>query len=155
MSAVLSDALPHLRDMQEADVPAVLAIERVAYEFPWSEVILRDCFRFGYTCKVYESADGIIGYGIISIGAGECHFLNICIAPSLQRHGHGARLVAHLLQVARQAHARTALLEVRASNTAAFRLYDKLGFNEIGTRKGYYPAARGTREDALVLMREL
>lgn len=154
MSAVLSDALPHLRDMQEADVPAVLAIERVAYEFPWSEVILRDCFKFGYTCKVYESSDGIIGYGIISIGAGECHFLNICIAPPLQKHGHGARLVAHLLQVARLARARTALLEVRASNTAAFRLYDKMGFNEIGVRKDYYPARVG-REDALVLAREL
>jgi len=90
MSAVLSDALPHLRDMQETDVPAVLAIERVAYEFPWTEGILRDCFRFGYICKVYESGDGIIGYGIISIGAGECHFLNICIAPPHQQFGHGA-----------------------------------------------------------------
>ena len=94
MSAVLSGALPHLRDMLEADVPAVLAIERVAYEFPWTEGILRDCFKFGYTCKVYESGEGIIGYGIISIGAGECHFLNICIAPPHQQHGHGARLHA-------------------------------------------------------------
>ena len=51
MSAVLSGALPHLRDMLETDVPAVLAIERVAYEFPWTEGILRDCFKFGYTCK--------------------------------------------------------------------------------------------------------
>jgi len=154
VSAVLNDALPQLRDMQESDVPAVLAIEREAYEFPWSEGILRDCFKYGYTCKVYESAEGIIGYGIISIGANECHFLNICIAPALQRHGHGARLVAQLLQVARQKRARTALLEVRVSNTAAFRLYDKMGFNEIGVRKGYYPARVG-REDALVLAREL
>jgi ribosomal-protein-alanine N-acetyltransferase len=154
MSAVLSDELPHLRDMQETDVSAVLAIERVAYEFPWTEGILRDCFRYGYIRKVYESDGNIIGYGIISIGAGECHFLNICIAPSYQRYGHGARLVSLLLQVAREAHARTALLEVRISNTAAFRLYDKMGFNEIGVRKGYYPARAG-REDALVLAREL
>ena len=154
MSAVLSDGLPHLRDMQEADVPAVLAIERVAYEFPWNEGILRDCFKFGYVCKLYESSAGIIGYGIISIGAGECHFLNICIAPPYQQQGHGARMVAHLLQAARQAHARMALLEVRVSNTAAFRLYHKMGFNEIGARKDYYPARVG-REDALVLAREL
>jgi len=154
MSAVLHDTLPHLRDMQETDVPAVLAIERAAYEFPWTEGILRDCFKFGYHCKVYASGAGIIGYGIVSIGVGECHFLNICIAPSHQRQGHGARLVAHMLQVARQARARTALLEVRASNAAAFRLYDKMGFNEIGVRKGYYPARVG-REDALVLAREL
>ncbi len=154
MSAVLNDALPHLRDMRVADVPEVLAIERVAYEFPWSEGILRDCFRFGYICKVYEWRGEIIGYGIISIGAAECHFLNVCIAPSHQNHGHGVRLVTHLLQAARKAHARTALLEVRVSNSAAFRLYHKMGFNEIGVRKGYYPARAG-REDALVLAREL
>ena len=154
MSAVLRDAPPRLRVMEEADVPAVMAIERVAYEFPWSEGILRDCFRFGYLCKVYESSEGIIGYGIISIGAGECHFLKICIAPPHQHRGHGARLVTQLLEIARTAHARTALLEVRVSNNAAFRLYDKLGFNEIGTRRGYYPA-HGGREDALVLAREL
>jgi len=154
MSAVLRDTLPQLRDMQEADVSAVMAIERVAYEFPWTEGILRDCFRFGYTCKVYVTSAGVIGYGIISIGAGECHVLNICIAPEHQQQGHGARLVSQLLQVARQLHASSALLEVRVSNSAAFRLYDKLGFNEIGTRKGYYPARTG-REDALVLAREL
>lgn len=154
MSAVLRYTPPLLRDMQEADVPAVMAIERVAYEFPWTEGILRDCFRFGYVCKVYESQAGIIGYGILSLGAGECHFLNICIAPSQQQHGHGARLVSELLQIARQACARSALLEVRISNIAAFRLYDKLGFNEIGVRKNYYPARAG-REDALVLALEL
>ena len=154
MSAVLSDTLPQLRAMQEVDVSAVMAIERVAYEFPWTENILRDCFKYGYVCKVYESRVGIIGYGIISIGAGECHFLNICVAPSHQKRGHGARLVAQFLEIARAAQVRTALLEVRASNTAAFRLYDKMGFNEIGMRKGYYPARVG-REDALVLAREL
>lgn len=154
MSAVLSDALPRLRDMQLADLPAIMAIERAAYEFPWTEGLMRDCFRYGYIRKVYESRAGIIGYAVISIGAGECHFLNICIAPAHQQRGHGARLVALLLQIARQAGARSALLEVRASNVAAFRLYHRLGFNEIGVRKGYYPARAG-REDALVLAREL
>ena len=154
MSAVLRSAPPGLRDMQEADLPAIMAIESVAYEFPWTEGILRDCFRFGYLCKVYESDSGILGYGIVSIGAGECHFLNICIAPAHQRQGHGTHLVTLLLQVARAANARSALLEVRVSNKAAFRLYYNLGFNEIGARKGYYPARIG-REDALVLAREL
>lgn len=154
MSAIASDTLPWLRDMQQADLPAIMAIERVAYEFPWTEGIMRDCFRFGYVCKVYESRAGILGYGILSIGAGECHFLNICIAPSQQRRGHGARLVKALLDIARQARARSAILEVRASNLAAFKLYDKLGFNEIGVRKNYYPTRTG-REDALVLALEL
>jgi len=154
MSAVLNRPLPTLRDMRESDLPAVLAIERVAYEFPWTEGVMRDCFKFHYVCKVYETPDEIVGYAFMSIGAGECHFLNICIAPAWQRHGHGARLVAQLLQIARQARARTAYLEVRVSNIGAYRLYHKMGFNEIGMRKGYYPAHKG-REDALVLAREL
>ena len=154
MNAVATDALPRLRDMRVDDLPQVMAIERAAYPFPWTEGIMRDCYKFGYVCKVYESRIGIIGYGIVSIAAGECHFLNICIAPEHQRQGHGARLVAHLLHLARQAGARSAFLEVRVSNAAAFRLYHKMGFNEIGVRKGYYPASDG-REDALVLAREL
>ena len=153
MSAVL-DSQPRLRDMREEDLPAIMSIERSAYEFPWTEGIMRDCFKFGYLCKVYESREGIIGYGILSVAAGECHLLNICIHPEHQRLGHGARLVARLLQIARQAGARTALLEVRQSNKSAFRLYHRMGFNEIGQRKSYYPGHAG-REDALVLMREL
>jgi ribosomal-protein-alanine N-acetyltransferase len=153
MSAVL-DSLPRLRDMREADVPEILVIERSAYEFPWAEGILRDCFKFGYLCKVYEAGTRIIGYGVISVAAGECHFLNICIDPEFQRLGHGSRLVAHLLRLARQAGARNALLEVRASNGSAYRLYSRMGFNEIGQRKNYYPARHG-REDALVLARKL
>jgi len=121
MSAVLSN-LPRLRDMRESDVPEVMDIERVAYEFPWTEGIMRDCFKLGYICKVYETPKGIIGYGVLSIGAGECHFLNICIAPAHQRQGHGAKLLAHLLQVARKAGAHTAILEVRMSNESALRL---------------------------------
>ena len=153
MSAVL-DSQPRLRDMREDDLPAIMDIERSAYEFPWTDGIMRDCFKFGYLCKVYESREGIIGYGILSIAAGECHLLNICIYPEHQRLGHGARLVAHLLQAARLAGARSALLEVRQSNKSAFRLYHRMGFNEIGQRKSYYPG-HGGREDALVLMREL
>jgi ribosomal-protein-alanine N-acetyltransferase len=154
MNALASDAFPSLRDLREADLDVVMAIERAAYEFPWTEGIMRDCLKFGYVCKVYESRAGILGYGILSIAASECHFLNICIAPAWQQNGHGARLVAQLLQIARQARARSALLEVRVSNIAAFKLYHKMGFNEIGRRKNYYPAHRG-REDALLLAREL
>ena len=113
-----------------------------------------NCLAFTVRVGCDVNPAGIIGYGILSIAAGECHFLNICIAPEHQQRGYGARLVAQLLQVARQARARTARLEVRASNIAAFRLYDKMGFNEIGIRKGYYPARNG-REDALIFAREL
>jgi len=80
---------------------AVMAIERAAYEFPWTEGIFRDCLRVGYCCWVLEEAGRLRGYGIMSVGAGEAHLLNLCIAPEAQRRGLGRRLLRHLLALAR------------------------------------------------------
>lgn len=154
MSAVVSVTQPQLRPMYEADLAAVLEVEQSAYEFPWSLSILRDCLRVKYECFVYEDSRGLMGHGIISMTGGECHLLNVCIHPDYQRRGFGSIMVNRLLAIARRKNARLALLEVRVSNTAAFNLYVKLGFGEIGMRKGYYPARFG-REDAIILAREL
>ncbi len=60
------------------------------------------------------------------------------------------RLLEHLMREAAGHQARECFLEVRASNQAAYRLYERYGFNEIGRRRDYYPAVGG-REDALVM----
>jgi len=140
--------------MEHGDVPVVIEIERRAYEFPWTEGIFHDCLRFGYEARVYETPLSVLGYCVFSIKVGECHFLNVCIDPRHQGQGHGRRLMEVLLEYVRARGAKVAFLEVRASNTAARRLYDGLGFNEIGLRRGYYPAHKG-REDAVVLARDL
>ncbi len=154
MSAVISEGLPMVRSMRERDLPAVLEVERAAYEFPWTLGIFRDCLTFGHVCRVYENARGLIGHGIMSVGAGECHMLNICVHPAYQRRGLGSHMVKYLMELARAQKAHTALLEVRYSNYAAYNLYTRMGFNELGLRKGYYPAHRG-REDAIIFAREL
>ncbi len=154
MSAVVSVPAPRLRAMSEEDLPAVLAIEEAAYEFPWTLAIFRDCLRVGYLCHVYEGPNGVIGHGVLSVAAGECHVLNVCIHPDYRRRGLGRGLVEFLLDTARVKGAHVALLEVRPSNIAAYRLYTGLGFDEIGIRKNYYPAAKG-REDAILLARDL
>lgn len=143
-----------LRAMRAADLPAVLEVEQSAYEFPWTLDIFRDCLRVGYDCYVLEGPDGLVGHGIMSVAAGECHLLNICVHPLYQRRGLGRALVEFLLARARAKGARTALLEVRVSNRVAYRLYTRLGFHEVGMRRGYYPARVG-REDAILLAREL
>ncbi len=154
MSRPAAHARIRLRAMHAADLPAVLEVEQSAYEFPWTLDIFRDCLRVGYDCYVLEGPDGLVGHGIMSVAAGECHLLNICVHPLYQRRGLGRALVEFLLKRAREKGARTALLEVRASNRVAHRLYTRLGFNEVGLRKGYYPARAG-REDAIVLARDL
>ncbi len=138
-----------IRDMADTDVLGVLSIEHQNYEFPWTEAILRDCMRAGYYCYVAEQRERLIGYGIISVGGGESHVLNLCIHPDVRRQGCGSAMLKFLMGQARKVGARCLLLEVRASNNSAINLYQKLGFNEIGIRNAYYPAAKG-REDALV-----
>ncbi len=135
--------------MSLVDVPAVVAVERGSYQFPWSDGVFRDCIRVGYLCRVVESAGEVAGYGIMSCGAGEAHILNVCIRQDLRSAGVGRRLMEFLLERARAAEMQDAFLEVRPSNPTAIRLYETLGFARVGVRKAYYQAVGG-REDAWV-----
>ncbi len=137
------------------DLPGVLAIERRAYDHPWSEGIFRDCLRGGYRCRVGERGGRLFGHAVLSIAAGEAHLLNLCIDPAHQRRGFGRWLLRRMIDEARAAHAETLFLEVRVSNKPAIRLYLAHGFNEVGVRVGYYPAGEGRREDAFVFARAL
>jgi len=138
------------RTMREADVPDVVAIERASYQFPWSEGIFRDCLRVGYTCRVAAVGRQLAGYGVMSAGAGEAHILNLCVAEAFRCHGLGRRLLTLLVERAAALGMKEAFLEVRPSNTAAIRLYQAHGFEQVGMRRGYYQAVGG-REDAAVL----
>ena len=139
-----------IRPMTEADVGDVVALERASYQFPWSEGIFRDCLRVGYICRVVTSANRLIGYGVMSVGAGEAHILNLCIDSGFRCQGIGRRMLDYLLDRGAAAGMTEAFLEVRPSNTAAIRLYLSLGFDQVGMRRGYYQAVGG-REDAAVL----
>jgi len=158
MAAARDDlrAMPEvqIRPMMEIDLPEVAAIEQHSYAFPWSENIFRDCLRVGYTCRALDLAGQIIGYGVMSLGAGEAHILNVCVREQFRSVGFGRRLLEHLLERAAAAGVAEAFLEVRPSNLSAIRLYQHLGFEQIGIRRGYYQAPDG-REDAIVLKREL
>lgn len=142
------------RPMRKGDLRAVAEIEQAAYEFPWEPNTFKDCLSVGYCCWVGEKLGQVVAYGIITVGAGESHVLNVCISPQMQGRGYGRRMMEKLMEVAKSHRAEMMLLEVRPSNTRAVKLYHDLGFNEIGTRKGYYPAAKG-REDATVMARML
>ena len=80
----------------------------------------------------------------------EAHLLTLGIAAEFQRKGWGERLLRHFIHIAREQRALTMFLDVRVSNHAAARLYERMGFRKAGKRKGYYPAMGG-REDSLVM----
>ena len=140
--------------MKPTDIDAVAEIENRSYVFPWTPGILRDCLRAGHQCWVLEAGTQLLGYGVLSAAAGEAHILNLCIAPEYQGRGHGRRLLRRLIDLARWHKVHQVFLEVRPSNPAAIALYRDEGFNEIGVRPNYYPAAKG-REDAIVMALEL
>jgi [ribosomal protein S18]-alanine N-acetyltransferase len=146
------DAAPRLqiRPMVEADVARVIHVERGSYQFPWSEGIFRDCLRVGYFCRVAVLDADLVGYAVMSTGAGEAHVLNLCVRGDCRCRGIGRSLLALLLDRATTLGMHEAYLEVRPSNTNAIRLYQSLGFEQVGMRRGYYQAAGG-REDAAVL----
>ncbi len=143
-----------MRPMQESDMDEVMAVELLAYEFPWTLGNMRDCLKSKYCCCVYVQSSGIIGYAIMSVAVGEANILNLCIHPDMQGQGLGRRLMEHMLMLAHQQQVDTVFLELRASNRAASTLYDAMGFNEMGVRQNYYPAKKG-REDAILMAKIL
>jgi ribosomal-protein-alanine N-acetyltransferase len=156
VSAVSPRAPPEvlIRDMGPDDVTMVADVESQSYDFPWSEGIFRDCLRAGYYCCVAEIDHIVIGYGIMSIGAGEAHVLNLCVDKPYRCRGIGSLLLEHLLEFAKGLAIGDVFLEVRPSNPVAIRLYQSRGFAQIGVRRGYYQAVGG-REDAVVLRKVL
>ncbi|MGR9108290.1 MAG: ribosomal protein S18-alanine N-acetyltransferase [Gammaproteobacteria bacterium] len=142
------------RPMRSSDIKAILAIEDQVYNFPWTARTFSDCMKIGYLCWICERIDELVAYGILSIGAGEAHVMNICVSPKYQNRGLGRRMMNQLIEVALENRSKTMLLEVRPSNLPAIHLYLGMGFIEIGVRKNYYPATNG-REDALMFSMEL
>lgn len=150
MSADLS-----LRPMRFSDLDVVMIIEHRGYAFPWTAGIFTDCLKSGYAAWLLEDKGLPVGYGILSVAAGEAHVLNICVDPLVQSRGRGRLLLRRLLDSARTQQAQRVFLEVRPSNMAAIALYESEGFNEIGRRPRYYPAPNNGREDAIVMAMEL
>ena len=142
------------RRMKVADVDQVLRTENQVYAFPWTEAIIKDCIRVGYECWLALEYDEVIAHAVISVAAGESHLLNLSVATEHQGKGVGNQFTKFLIDIARNRRAKTMLLEVRASNLAAINCYNACGFNEIGSRKDYYPATKG-KEDALLFALEI
>lgn len=151
MSALLRPEPERYAPMTECDLGDVVAAEEQIYPFPWTRGNFADSLNAGYSCWVLRGAAGQLqAYGVVMIALDEAHLLNLSVVREHQRSGLGWRTLEWVADVARGHGARTLLLEVRPSNPAALRLYDRYGFQRIGVRRGYYPAHAG-REDAIVM----
>ena len=155
--------------MQTADLDAVLEIEAVSHLHPWTKGNFTDSLAAGHWAycirpQVDRAIKGsyldpaiLWAYCILFPAVDELHLLNITVSPKLRQLGLASRMMAAIEGVAAQQKMPRMILEVRPSNTAAVALYRKLGYEEIGVRKNYYPAdpQLGTREDALVMAKSI
>ena len=140
--------------MTEADLDEVLVIERDSFPTAWT----RDNFGFEirsnpFARNVVVRREGrIVAYACVWVVGDEMKINNIAVHPAWRRRGLGSELLRHLLARGRVEGCGEAELEVRPSNLAALRLYERHGFREVRRRKGYY---QDTREDAVVMTARL
>ena len=155
--------------MTVADLDSVLAIESVSHIHPWTMGNFTDSLAAGHWayCVRPQLSNAVEGsylvpeflwaYCILFPAVDELHLLNITVSPKLRRLGIGIKMMNAIEGVAAQQNMPRIILEVRPSNAAALKLYQGLGYEQIGIRKNYYPvdAASGLREDALVLAKSI
>ena len=139
--------------MTLADLDAVRAIERASFFPPWPD----DAYRNELTSNklatyLVARMDGVVvGFGGIWLMVDEAHVTTFAVDPAWRRRSIGERLLVGLLDSAIARRAREATLEVRLSNVAARRLYEKYGFRPVGIRPRYYS---DNGEDALIMTSE-
>ena len=145
--------------MQNSDIDSVYAIETVAHRAPWSREILSDCVFVGYDCRVLEVDNvtemgvELASYVISRYTDNICHILNLCVATALQGKGYGQLLLQNVIDSPTKPAIDLVILEVRPSNKVALRLYEKMGFQQVSTKRGYYRDGLSI-EDAVVLHKQ-
>ena len=133
----------------------VLAVELRTYPYPWSRGNFVDALNSGHQAQLLMADDVLLGYFIAMKGVEEVHLLNITIAPEHQGQGWAWVCLDALAVWARGQAAKYLWLEVRVSNVRAIKVYAAHGYQRVGQRKDYYPAANGRREDAIVMSLKL
>ena len=135
--------------MNESHVSAVAELERQNFSEPWPEIAVRSELTNKLALWLVAVEDGVVaGYVGSQTVLQEADMMNIAVADTHRRRGIARMLVEELI---RQLDAYQLTLEVRASNSPAIALYEKLGFTQVGLRKNYYYKPK---EDALILRKE-
>ncbi len=137
--------------MTEAHLPEVMPIERAVFMPGWSEETFRSDLRNPAALYLILKLNGkIVAYAGMWVVVDEAHITNVAVLPDYRGRAFAKRLIHRLLSLARERGCVKATLEVRVSNTAAQKLYEKFGFRPVATRAKYYDNV----EDALIMWLE-
>ena len=142
-----------LRRLEPRDLDAVEEIERASYPTPWSRSMFVAELRkpSSLTLGAYSDKGDLVGYAFVSRYVDAWHVMNVAVSVEFRRRGIATTLLERLFEVTATDPHRGYTLEVRVSNLHAIRLYEQLGFEARGIRRGYYT---DNREDALIMWRE-
>jgi ribosomal-protein-alanine N-acetyltransferase len=142
-----------LRRLDAADLDLVEAIERESYRTPWSRSMFDAELRkpSSLALGAFTEDDALVGYAFVSRYVDAWHVMNVAVADAYRRRGIASALLGRLFEVTESDSRRGYTLEVRVSNAGAIQLYERLGFEPRGIRRGYYT---DNREDALVMWKD-
>jgi ribosomal-protein-alanine N-acetyltransferase len=141
-----------IRRLDLHDLNAIERIEKRAYPTPWSRsMFASELAKPTSICLGAFEGDELIGYVINSRYVDAWHVMNVAVDPDRQRRGAATALLQRLFELTADDERRGYTLEVRMSNVGAIRLYEQLGFEARGIRRGYYT---DNREDALIMWRD-
>jgi len=143
----------NLRRLDANDLVTVEAIERASYPTPWSRSMFAAELRkpSALALGAYLPSGELVGYAFVSRYVDAWHVMNVAVSPEHRRQGIATELLERVFEITANDQRRGYTLEVRVSNADAIRLYEKLGFESRGIRRGYYT---DNREDALIMWRE-
>ncbi|MCU6665565.1 MAG: ribosomal protein S18-alanine N-acetyltransferase [Silvania sp.] len=139
-----------ISSLTTTDLAQAFDIEKRAHAFPWSEKTFASNQGERYLNYRLDVDSQLAAFAITQVVLDEATLFNIAVDPAFQRRGLGRELLEHLICELEARDVFTLWLEVRASNTAAIKLYESLGFNQATLRRNYYPTAEG-REDAIIM----
>jgi ribosomal-protein-alanine N-acetyltransferase len=142
-----------LRRIEPRDLDAVDEIERASYPTPWSRAMFVAELRkpSSLALGAYSEEGALLGYAFVSRYVDAWHVMNVAVATDHRRRGIATTLLERLFEITATDPRSGYTLEVRVSNLEAIRLYERLGFESRGIRRGYYT---DNREDALIMWRE-
>jgi ribosomal-protein-alanine N-acetyltransferase len=141
-----------IRLLELGDLDAIERIEQRAYSTPWSRsMFASELAKPTSICLGAFEGDELVGYVVNSRYVDAWHIMNVAVAPERQRRGIASALLDRLFELTKHDERRGFTLEVRVSNEGAIRLYEELGFEARGVRRGYYT---DNREDALIMWRD-